>query len=134
MTIVINFFWWVWNTFMLHGLDSSPCSKTTGLEFLFRCISTSLKSGINCYMFTAGPSQGLNVRAWTYLKTPLRLPEFFPIWQIFNDFENQNFEMFKEVVHNFDKSNGDIIYWKCLFPLDAYMVSCSTWSKISDGI
>ena len=26
-----------------------------------------------------------------------------------NDFENQNFEMFKEVVHNFGKSDGDII-------------------------
>ena len=25
------------------------------------------------------------------------------------DFENQNFEMFKEVVHNFGKSDGDII-------------------------
>ena len=27
-----------------------------------------------------------------------------------NDFENQNFEMFEEVVHNFGKSDGDIIY------------------------
>ena len=26
-----------------------------------------------------------------------------------NDFENQNFEMFEEVVHNFGKSDGDII-------------------------
>ena len=26
-----------------------------------------------------------------------------------NDFENQNFEMFKETVHNFGKSDGDII-------------------------
>ena len=26
-----------------------------------------------------------------------------------NDFENQNFEMFKEVVHNFVKSDSDII-------------------------
>ena len=26
-----------------------------------------------------------------------------------NDFENQNFEMFKEVVHNFGMSNSDII-------------------------
>ena len=25
------------------------------------------------------------------------------------DFENQNFEMFKEAVHNFGKSDGDII-------------------------
>ena len=26
-----------------------------------------------------------------------------------NDFENQNFEMFEEVVHNFGKSDSDII-------------------------
>ena len=26
-----------------------------------------------------------------------------------NDFENQNFEMFLEVVHNFGKSDGDIV-------------------------
>ena len=26
-----------------------------------------------------------------------------------NDFENQNFEMFKEVVHNFGKSDSDTI-------------------------
>jgi hypothetical protein len=26
-----------------------------------------------------------------------------------NDFENQNFEMFEEVVHNFSKSDGDTI-------------------------
>ena len=26
-----------------------------------------------------------------------------------NDFENQNFEMFEEVVHSFGKSAGDII-------------------------
>ena len=26
-----------------------------------------------------------------------------------NDFENQNFEMFEEVVHNFGKSDGGII-------------------------
>ena len=26
-----------------------------------------------------------------------------------NDFESQNFEMFEEVVHNFGKSDGDII-------------------------
>ena len=26
-----------------------------------------------------------------------------------NDFENQNFEMLEEVVHNFGKSEGDII-------------------------
>ena len=29
-----------------------------------------------------------------------------------NDFENQNFEMFEEIVHNFGKSDSDIIYWK----------------------
>ena len=27
-----------------------------------------------------------------------------------NDFENQNFEMFKEVVYKFSKSDGVIIY------------------------
>ena len=27
-----------------------------------------------------------------------------------NDFENQNFEMLEEVIHNFGKSDGDIIY------------------------
>ena len=26
-----------------------------------------------------------------------------------NDFENQNFNMFKEAVHNFEKSDGDIL-------------------------
>ena len=26
--------------------------------------------------------------------------------------ENDNFEMFEEGVHNFGKSDGDIIYWK----------------------
>ena len=26
-----------------------------------------------------------------------------------NDCENQNFEMFEEVIHNHDKSDGDII-------------------------
>ena len=26
-----------------------------------------------------------------------------------NDFENQNFEMFEEVVHNFGKSDGNFI-------------------------
>ena len=26
-----------------------------------------------------------------------------------NDFENQNFEMFEKVAHNFGKSDGDII-------------------------
>ena len=26
-----------------------------------------------------------------------------------NDFENQNFEMFEEVVHNFGKSGADIV-------------------------
>ena len=29
-----------------------------------------------------------------------------------NDFENQNFEMFEEIVHNFGKSDSDIIEWK----------------------
>ena len=29
-----------------------------------------------------------------------------------NDFENPNFEMFKDVVHNFAKSDSAIIQWK----------------------
>ena len=37
--------------------------------------------------------------------------------------ENQNFEIFDKVVHNFGKPDDDIIYWNlCLFPIDAYMV------------
>ena len=51
----------------------------------------------------------------------------FPCWK--NDFENQSFEMFEEVVNNFGKSVGDIIGWKCLFKIDAYMVLCPFWSK-----
>ena len=35
-----------------------------------------------------------------------RFDQFFTLK---NDFENQNFEMFDEVVHNFGKSAGDII-------------------------
>ena len=29
-----------------------------------------------------------------------------------NDFENQNSEMFEEAIHNFGKSDDDIIYFK----------------------
>ena len=29
-----------------------------------------------------------------------------------NDFENQNFEIFAKLVHNFGKSDDDIIQWK----------------------
>ena len=46
------------------------------------------------------------------------------------DFENQNFEMFEEVVHNVNKSDGHKMFSeKCLFPLNAYMFSCPTQSK-----
>ena len=31
-----------------------------------------------------------------------------------NDFENYNFEMFDRVVHNFGKSDNDLIYFKVL--------------------
>ena len=43
-----------------------------------------------------------------------------------NDFESTNFDMFKEVVHNFGWHD---LVKKCLFPLQAYMASCPTWSK-----
>ena len=37
-----------------------------------------------------------------------------------NDFENQKFEMFEEVVHSFDNFDGDIIQGKkSLFSIDA---------------
>ena len=35
-----------------------------------------------------------------------RINKFFTLK---NDFENQNFEMFEEVVHNFGKSDDDMI-------------------------
>ena len=38
--------------------------------------------------------------------------------------------IFVDSVHNFDRSDGDFyLVKKCLFPLDAYMVSCPTRSK-----
>ena len=47
------------------------------------------------------------------------------------EFESQNFAIFEEVVHNFDQRSDNIIIYseKCLFPIDAYMVWCPTWSK-----
>ena len=48
-----------------------------------------------------------------------------------NDFKNQNFEMFEEVVHN---SSSHYQLKKCLFPLNAYVVSCPTRSKILKGL
>ena len=50
-----------------------------------------------------------------------------------NDFKTQNFEIFDKVVHNFGKSDDVFIHIvkKCLFPLDAYIVSCPTRSKKS---
>ena len=32
-----------------------------------------------------------------------------------NEYENQNFEMFEEVIHNFVKSDSDIILWKNVY-------------------
>ena len=43
-----------------------------------------------------------------------------------NNFENQNFDMFEEVAHNFGKPDSDISYEKCL---DAYVVSCPSQTK-----
>ena len=37
------------------------------------------------------------------------LESFQQILTLKNDLENQNFEMFEEIVHNFDKSDNDII-------------------------
>ena len=42
-----------------------------------------------------------------------------------NDFENQNFEIFEEIVHNFSKSDGDIIWWK-----NAYFHQMHTWFHV----
>jgi hypothetical protein len=38
-----------------------------------------------------------------------KLERFNQFSTLKNDFENQNFEMFEEVVHTFGKSDGDII-------------------------
>ena len=37
-----------------------------------------------------------------------------PFFNTENDFENQNFEIFEEVVDNFWKSDDDMIYWNCI--------------------
>jgi len=40
----------------------------------------------------------------------------------FTEKQHLNFEMFEEVVHNFGKSDSDIIFKKkCSFPLDGFM-------------
>ena len=49
-----------------------------------------------------------------------------------NDFEYQNFEMFEEVVHNFGKSDGDIIYLVKICLLDAFHVQLD--QKILKGL
>ena len=52
-----------------------------------------------------------------------------------NDFESTNFANFEEVVHNFGRSDDDMIYWK-----NAYFQYMQTWfdaqldQKILDGI
>ena len=45
-----------------------------------------------------------------YFSQNFFLEKFNQFSTLKNDFENQNFEMFNEVVHNFGKSEGDIIY------------------------
>ena len=52
------------------------------------------------------------IKSWS--PSPIFFKEIFlgkirPIFNTKNDFENQNFEMFEEVVHNFGKSDPDII-------------------------
>ena len=50
-----------------------------------------------------------------------------------NDFENQNFEFFEEVVDNFGRSEDDVtsVVKRCIFPLDAYVCGfmCSLHKK-----
>ena len=52
-----------------------------------------------------------------------------------NDFESTNVANFEEVVHNFGRSDDDMIYWK-----NAYFQYMQTWfnaqldQKILDGI
>ena len=38
-----------------------------------------------------------------------KMDRFDQLSTLKNDFENQNFEMFEKVAHNFGKSDGDII-------------------------
>jgi hypothetical protein len=44
-----------------------------------------------------------------YCSKKKKLERFDQFSTLKNDFENQNFEMFEEVVHNFGKSDGAII-------------------------
>ena len=52
------------------------------------------------------------IKSWS--PSPIFYSEIFFLERLdqfstLNDFQNQNFEMFEEVVHNFGKSDGDII-------------------------
>ena len=44
-----------------------------------------------------------------YSSKEIKCERFIPFSTLQNDFESQNFEMFKEVVHSFGKSDGDIV-------------------------
>ena len=69
---------------------------------------------------------GLLVQKSNVLHRKIILERFDQFFTQKNDFESIDFDILKEVVHNFGKSHDDMIYVvkKCLFPLDAYMVSC----------
>ena len=40
-----------------------------------------------------------------------KMERFNQFSKLKNDFENKNFEIFEEFVHNFGKSDGEIIQW-----------------------
>ena len=50
-----------------------------------------------------------------------------PFFNTENDFENQNFEIFEEVVDNFRKSDNDMIW---IAYLSTYIVSWPIFTKI----
>ena len=49
-----------------------------------------------------------------------------------NNFDHTNFANFEEVVHNFGRSDDDMVYWKNAYIQYIYadMVWCPTWSSI----
>ena len=51
-------------------------------------------------------------KSWSPRIQRFFLERFNQLLALKNDFENQNFEMFEEVVHNLGKSDNDMIYWK----------------------
>ena len=49
-------------------------------------------------------------KSWSPRIQRFFLERFNQFLALKNDFENQNFEMFEEVVHNLGKSDNDMIY------------------------